>query len=64
METKIIVTNIPAFYKINMYNEINKKVNLYVIFTGAIESDRNGDFVNGKIKFKYTILTGTSNQYC
>ena len=62
METKIIVTNIPAFYKINMYNEINKKVNLYVIFTDAIESDRNGDFVNGKIKFKYTILTGTSFQ--
>lgn len=59
MKHKIIVTNIPAFYKINMYNEVNKQVRLHVIFTDAIEEDRNSDFVNGNIEFEYTILRGS-----
>ena len=62
MKQKIIVTNIPAFYKIRMYNEDNKQVRLHVIFTEAIESDRNSDFVNGDIQFQYTILKGTNRQ--
>lgn len=62
MNQKIIVTNIPAFYKIRMYNEVNKKVRLYVIFTDSIESDRNIDFVNGNIEFDYTILSGTTKE--
>lgn len=59
MKRKIIVTNIPAFYKIRLYNEVNKKVSLLVIFTDAIESDRNQDFVNGSIDFEYKILKGS-----
>lgn len=62
MKQKIIVTNIPAFYKIKMYNEVNRQVRLHVIFTDAIESDRNSDFVNGDIEFKYTILKGSNRQ--
>lgn len=62
MKQKIIVTNIPAFYKIRMYNEVNNQVRLHVIFTDAIESDRNSDFVNGDIQFQYTILKGTNRQ--
>ena len=62
MKQKIIVTNIPAFYKIRMYNEVNRQVRLHVIFTDAIESDRNSDFVNGDIEFKYTILKGSNRQ--
>lgn len=58
MKHKIIVTNIPAFYKINMYNAVNKRVKLHVIFTDSIESDRNSDFVDGEIEFEYTILKG------
>lgn len=59
MKHKIIVTNIPAFYKIRLYNEVNKKVSLTVIFTEAIESDRNEDFVNGTMEFNYKILEGS-----
>ena len=62
MNQKIIVTNIPAFYKIRMYNEVNKRVSLHVIFTDAIENDRNKDFVYGNIEFEYTILTGTTKE--
>lgn len=58
MKTKIIVTNIPAFYKINMYNELSRKVKLYVIFTDANDYDRNKDFVSGKINFQHIILSG------
>lgn len=57
---KIIVTNIPAFYKIRMYNEVNKRVPLLVIFTDAFESDRNNDFVNGKMEFESMILMGNT----
>lgn len=55
---KIVVTNIPAFYKINLYNRINREIELYVIFTDAIEDDRNNDFVYGRIEFPYKILSG------
>ena len=59
MKQKIIVTNIPAFYKIRLYNEVNKKVHLTVIFTDAIEASRNKDFVDGAIEFDYKILRGS-----
>ena len=59
---KIIVTNIPAFYKINLYNAVNKKEKLLVIFTDSIEDDRNKDFISGNIEFKYEILKGSTWQ--
>lgn len=59
MKQKIIVTNIPAFYKIRLYNEVNKKIHLTVIFTDAIEASRNKDFVDGTIEFDYKILRGS-----
>lgn len=62
MKQKIIVTNIPAFYKIRLYNEVTKRVPLTVIFTDAIESDRNKDFVSGLMEFNYKILEGSVTQ--
>lgn len=59
MKQKVIVTNIPAFYKIRLYNEVNKKIHLTVIFTDAIEASRNKDFVDGTIEFDYKILRGS-----
>lgn len=56
---KIFVTNIPAFYKIKLYNEINRKCKVHVIFIDSNESDRNNDFITGKIEFDYTILSGS-----
>lgn len=62
MKLKIIVTNIPAFYKIKMYNEINKRVQLFVIYTDNNDIDRNKDFVSGSMEFKYKILEGSIAQ--
>ena len=62
MKRKIIVTNIPAFYKIKMYNEVNKYVKLTVIFTDYNASDRNEDFVNGAMNFHCEFLNGTVKQ--
>lgn len=59
MKHKIIVTNIPAFYKINLYNEVNKSIKLTVVYTEANESDRNGDFVNGEMAFDNYFLHGS-----
>lgn len=58
MKNKIIVTNIPSFYKINLYNEVNRGVKLLVIFTDANDSDRNSDFVNGIMEFDHIFLSG------
>ena len=62
MKLKIIVTNIPAFYKIKMYNEVNKRVQLFVIYTDNNDIDRNKDFVSGRMEFKYKILEGSIAQ--
>jgi len=41
----IIITNLPAFYKINLFNEINKRKKIYVVFTGTDAGQRNADFL-------------------
>lgn len=52
----IFFTNQPAFYKINLYNEISKKKKVLVIFLGAIESDRTKDFITGNMNFEYLFI--------
>lgn len=58
---KIIITNLPSFYKINLYNRINQKAKILVIFTGDTASMRNSDFFTGDIQFEYQSLVGLSN---
>lgn len=53
---KTIITNLPAFYKIRLFNEINKKTKLLVLFTGHAADGRNSDFYNGNIEFDYINL--------
>lgn len=55
---KIFVTNLPSFYKINLYNEINKKQRVLAVFTESGDSTRNADFYKGDIKFDYINLGG------
>lgn len=50
---KIFVTNLPSFYKINLYNEISKKIKVLVVFTGDAGDDRNSDFFTGRMNFDY-----------
>ena len=56
----VFITNLPSFYKINLYNEINKKVPVFVIFTGDIVQEREKDFFNGEINFDHLCLPGNS----
>jgi glycosyltransferase involved in cell wall biosynthesis len=48
---KIFLTNLPAFYKINLFNEINKKQKILVVFTGEDSIKRNKDFSNTTMEF-------------
>ena len=55
-QMKIIITNLPSFYKIRLFNEINKQLPLYVLFTGHGPEVRNEDFFKGNIEFQYANL--------
>lgn len=52
----LFITNLPSFYKINLYNALNKRTNLFVIFTGGGKEVRNDDFFKGVKTFDYVFL--------
>ncbi len=53
----IFITHLPSFYKINLYNELSKKLKICVIFVGNKSSIRTGDFTAGNLKFDYHFLS-------
>ncbi|MCD9477843.1 glycosyltransferase [Photobacterium phosphoreum] len=60
----IIVTHLPAFYKVNLYNELSNKLNILVVFI-AVETNekRSSDFSSlSNCNFEYTILSDRSFQ--
>lgn len=52
----LIITHLPAFYKVNLYNELAKKLNLYVIFVSGSSLQRTSDFTDLQCDFAYEIL--------
>lgn len=54
---KIVITNLPAFYKINLFNRISESIKILVIFTGNDAEIRNRDFFSGEMKFDFQYLT-------
>ena len=54
----IIVTHIPAFYKVNLYNELAKKLNILVVFIASNTAEKRADdFVTfDSATFKYEVL--------
>jgi len=52
----LFITNLPAFYKVNLYNEIAKHCRIFVIFIANSSKIRAPDFTQKKILFDYTIL--------
>lgn len=52
----LIVTNQPAFYKVNLYNKINERCKIFVIYLGKGSQLRNNDFINEEMKFEYIFL--------
>ncbi len=60
----VIVTHIPTFYKVNLYNELAKKTKILVIFIAVDTLEkRASDFVNLQhTLFEYQILCNTAFQ--
>ena len=52
----IYLTNIPAFYKINLLNRISKSKKIYVIFLKDDNPDRDNDFYKGDRNFNWISL--------
>lgn len=52
----LIITHLPAFYKINLYNEIAQNKSIFVLFIGNSSTIRLDDFTDGAINFPYTFL--------
>lgn len=52
----IILNNCPSFYKINLYNEINKSIKIYVIFLGFSDQVIIDDDFKRNISFDFKIL--------
>lgn len=55
--TTVFVTNVPSFYKLNLYNKLANKTKIFVIFCSKLDSTRNADFVKGSYNFEYANLT-------
>jgi glycosyltransferase involved in cell wall biosynthesis len=55
----IIVTHLPAFYKVNLYNQLAKKLNIFVIFvSNETNEKRSTDFVAiESANFEYAVLS-------
>lgn len=52
----VIVTHLPAFYKVNLYNELAKNLKIFVIFVGYESEQRTPDFIDLACSFDYQIL--------
>jgi glycosyltransferase involved in cell wall biosynthesis len=54
----IIVTHIPAFYKVNLYNELAKKLKILVVFIASnTDEKRADDFITlENVQFEYKVL--------
>lgn len=58
----LIVTHLPVFYKVNLYNELAKSKNIHVIYiANQTEMRRSDDFLTlHKCKHSYNVVNATS----
>lgn len=52
----VFLTNLPSFYKINLFNEISKQSRILVLFTNRTAEVRNNNFFTGDRNFEYHLL--------
>lgn len=54
----VIVTHIPVFYKVNLYNQLAKKLNIFVIFLASNTNEKRADDFVGldNVSFEYQVL--------
>lgn len=53
----VIITHLPSFYKVNLYNQLAKSKSIHVIFLGAQSLIRSNDFVSDDFDFKASFLS-------
>jgi glycosyltransferase involved in cell wall biosynthesis len=53
----IIINNVPAFYKINLFNELAKSHKIKVVFIANNSNIRNSDFTDAIINFEHVFIT-------
>ena len=53
---KIFLTNLPSFYKNNLFAGIAKDKSIYVIYCYHAAGDRNKDFFKGELTFAHNFL--------
>ncbi|WP_225464659.1 glycosyltransferase family 4 protein [Vibrio vulnificus] len=53
---KLIITNIISFYKVNLYNKLNEKERIKVIFISSGSRIREGDFSGDLMTFDHVVL--------
>ncbi len=53
----LIVNNVPAFYKINLYNELAKKINIHVIFLALTDQVVIAEQFRSEINFPYHVIS-------
>lgn len=56
----VFITNVPAFYKINLFNKIAERLSIKVIFLSRSSDIRNSDFVKGEILFEHEFISDNS----
>ena len=58
---KIFLDFSPGFYKKKLFNEINKNIDILVIYTSSYDKkSRNQDFMSGSVTYKYFDLKGST----
>lgn len=60
----LIITNLPAFYKIKLFNEISRYKSIFVIYVGYQTNGRNKDFFDEKSLFPSVYLNGSILKKC
>jgi glycosyltransferase involved in cell wall biosynthesis len=52
----LIINSVPSFYKISLYNQISKIIDIHVIFIGLTDQVVNDDNFEDTIEFSYELL--------
>jgi glycosyltransferase involved in cell wall biosynthesis len=56
----IIITHLPSFYKINLFNELSKRKSIFVVFIGQNSTSRNSDFIENEFSFDFFYLNDSN----
>jgi len=53
----LIINNVPSFYKINLYNELSKRINIHVVFLALTDQVVISNQFRNEINFSFEIIS-------